>query len=87
MIEWNLTKYLTRPRTQLHKDGEGHPVDAREYQRVIESHKYLLHTRLDLSFPVGVVSRFIERPTVMHQKAIKQILKYLKGTMHYGLVY
>ena len=29
----------------------------------------------------------MEIPTVMHYKAVKQILQYLKGTIHYGLVY
>ena len=47
------------PRTQLHKDGEGHPMDATEYHRVIGSLKYLVHTRPDLSFAFGVVSRFM----------------------------
>ena len=47
------------PVTQLHKDGEGHPMDATEYHRVIGSLKYLVHTRPDLSFAFGVVSRFM----------------------------
>ncbi|XP_062191318.1 secreted RxLR effector protein 161-like [Phragmites australis] len=34
-----------------------------------------------------MASRFMEMPTVMHYKAVKQILLYLKGTMHYGIVY
>lgn len=29
----------------------------------------------------------MERPTLMHFKAVKQILKYLKGTIDCGLVY
>ena len=29
----------------------------------------------------------MERPTILHQKAVKHILRYLKGTVHYGLVY
>jgi hypothetical protein len=29
----------------------------------------------------------MERPTLMHQRAVKQILRYLKGTVEYGLVY
>ena len=48
---------------------------------------YLLHTRPDLSYAVGVASRFMEHPTMMHLKAVKQILRYLKGTIDCGLVY
>lgn len=62
-------------------------MDATEYRRIIGSLRYLLHTRPDLSYAVGVASRFMERPTVMHFKAVKQILRYIKGTMDYGLVY
>jgi hypothetical protein len=40
-----------------------------------------------LSYDVGVASRFMERPTTPHLKAVKHILRYVKGTVHYGLVY
>jgi hypothetical protein len=29
----------------------------------------------------------MEKPTVMHMNAVKQILRYLKGTVELGLVY
>ena len=87
MLECNPTKCPMEPKIHLHKDEKGHPVDASEYRRVIGCLRYLLHTLPDLSFAVGMASRFMERPTVMHHKAVKQTLRYLKGTMHYGLVY
>jgi len=87
MMDCNPTKYPMEQRAQLHKDPDGQLVDATEYRRVIGCLRYLLHTRPDLSFAVGVASRFMEKPTVMHYKAVKQILRYLKGTIHFGLVY
>jgi hypothetical protein len=36
-------------------------------------------------FVVGFVSRFMERPMVEHQGAIKRILRYVIGTLDYGL--
>ncbi|XP_047342766.1 secreted RxLR effector protein 161-like [Impatiens glandulifera] len=74
-------------RAQLYKDPEGQPIDATEYRRVIGCLRYLLHTRPDLSYVVGVVSRFMERPTEIHHKAVKQVLRYLQGTIHLGLVF
>ena len=49
--------------------------------------RYLTHTRPDLVFAVGVVSRFMERPTMAHLQAVKGILRYIKGTLDHGLVY
>ena len=49
--------------------------------------RYLLHTRPDLAYSVGMASRFMEKPTVMHLQAVKQIMRYLKGTVDMGLVY
>jgi hypothetical protein len=86
-MDCNAIKTPMAPRVQLHKDPDGHPVDTTEYRRVIGCLRYLLHTRPDLSFAVGVASRFMERPTAMHQNAVKKILRYLKGTIHFGLVY
>ncbi|KAG6501588.1 hypothetical protein ZIOFF_041471 [Zingiber officinale] len=87
MTDCNATKHPMEPKTQLHKDLEGTPVDATEYRRVIGCLRYLLHTRPDLSYPVGMASRYMEKPTTMHHKVVKQILRYLKGTIHFGLTY
>ncbi|KAG6470071.1 hypothetical protein ZIOFF_071123 [Zingiber officinale] len=87
MADCNATKHPMEPKKQLHKDLEGTPVDATEYKRVIGCLRYLLHTRPDLSYPVGMASRYMERPRTMHHKVVKQILRYLKGTIHFGLTY
>lgn len=49
--------------------------------------RYLLHTRPDLAFSVGIASRYMEKPTVMHLKAVKQIMRYVQGSVDHGLVY
>jgi hypothetical protein len=41
----------------------------------------MVHTRLDLVFTIRYVSRFMERPMVEHQQAIKRILRYVTGTL------
>jgi hypothetical protein len=40
-----------------------------------------------MAFAVGYVSQFIEQLTMEHQQAIKQILRYITGTLDYGLWY
>ena len=49
--------------------------------------RYLVHTWPDLTFAVGYVSRFIQRPTTEHEQAVKRILRYVAGTSDYGLHY
>jgi hypothetical protein len=44
-------------------------------------------TRPDLVYLVGYVSRFLERPTEEHLQAVKKILRYIAGTLEYGLHY
>ena len=47
----------------------------------------MLCTRPDICFAVGVVSRFQSNPGLDHWVAVKHILKYLKRTRDYMLVY
>ena len=44
-------------------------------------------TRPDLSYAVSVVSRYMENPGKEHWKAVVWILRYLNGTINYGLIY
>lgn len=48
---------------------------------------YLTHTRPELSFVVEVLSRFTEKPTEKDHQVVKCILRYITGTLDYGLLY
>jgi hypothetical protein len=71
MAYCNPTKVPMNPGYKLYDDKEGKVVDSTEYRRIIGCLRYLLHTRPDLAFSVGMSSRFMERPTVMHLNAVK----------------
>jgi len=47
----------------------------------------MLGTRPDIAYAVSVVSQFMHDPRPVHWKAVKRILRYLKGTQHYSLTY
>uniref|UniRef100_A0ACD5YKV7 Uncharacterized protein n=3 Tax=Avena sativa TaxID=4498 RepID=A0ACD5YKV7_AVESA len=65
----------------------GEVVDETEYRSLIGSLRYLVNTRPDLAYAVGVLSRFMEGPGKEHWAAIKQVLRYVKGTQGYGCTY
>lgn len=45
------------------------------------------HTRPDLAYSVGVLSRFMSAPTDRHFQAAKRVLRYLRGTHGHGLFF
>ena len=58
------------------------------YANVVGSLMYvMLCTRPDISYAVGMVSRYQSNPGKAHWKAVKRILRYLKGTVDYRLCY
>ena len=63
------------PRPKLSRDSTTPKEDATEYRSLVESLRYLVHTRPDLTFSVGYVSRFMEAPTEEHQAAMKRIIR------------
>jgi len=74
-------------RLKLRKLKEGEPVNPTEYRSIIGSLRYIINTRPDLAYAVGVVSRYMEAPGKEHWAAVKHILRYLKGTLGYGCKY
>ncbi len=74
-------------RHKLSKRSSNPPVDTTMYRSVVGSLRYLVHTRPDLAYSVGIVSRFMENPTTEHMSAVNQILRYVKGTINLGCTY
>ena len=48
---------------------------------------YLVNTRPDICFAVNTMSQFMCEPKRVHWVAAKHILRYLQGTVDYGLDY
>ena len=75
------------PRLKLLKEGTSLAVDATEYRSLIGSLRYLCNSRPDLAYPVGYLSKFMEAPRQEHLTAVKRVLWYVAGTLHWGLHY
>lgn len=71
LLDCNPTKYPFDPKEQITKDEGGKQVNVTQYKSLIGGLRYLVHTKPDISYAVGIVSRFMECPTTMHLNAIK----------------
>jgi hypothetical protein len=48
---------------------------------------YPTNTRPDICFAVNTLSQFLVEPICVHLVATKHVMRYLKGTLDYGLSY
>ncbi|XP_071683240.1 secreted RxLR effector protein 161-like [Lolium perenne] len=74
-------------RQKLKINDDSGEVDKTLYRSVIGSLRYLVNTRPDIAVAVGVASRFMESPTASHWALVKQIYRYVQGTLSYGCRY
>ncbi|KAL3729902.1 hypothetical protein ACJRO7_026971 [Eucalyptus globulus] len=70
---------------KLQKSDGTEAVDVSMYRSLIGCLMYLTATRPDILFAVSVLSRFMSDPSQLHLIAAKRILRYLKGTMFFGV--
>ena len=54
---------------------------------IIGSLLYLIASRLDIVFSVGVGAHYQAAPKKSHLMAVKRIVRYINGTLEYGLWY
>lgn len=62
-------------------------VDQTNYCQALGKLLYLTNTRPDLSHSVGLVTRFMFVPQQQHMEVVHHILRYIKGTLNYGIFY
>ena len=62
------------------------PFDIQTYQQAIGCLTYMsTATRPDIAAAVGVLSQYMSKPSKDHWMGVKRVLRYLKGTLNYGL--
>ena len=72
---------------EIVKEEEEEAVDPTIYKQLVGSLRYLCNSRPDLSFVVGLINRFINNPKKSHLTVAKRILRYVKGTLEYGVLF
>ncbi|GKA39939.1 retrovirus-related pol polyprotein from transposon TNT 1-94 [Tanacetum coccineum] len=72
---------------KLDENLQGKPVDATLYHGMIGSLMYLTSSRPDLNNVVCLCARYQAKPTEKHLQAVKQIFRYLNGTINMDLWY
>ena len=75
------------PGFKLMKDEGGVEIDSTLYKQIVGSLMYLTATRPNMMYVISLISRFMERPIEQHLQAAKRVLRYLKGTVSFGLFY
>ncbi|GKV17840.1 hypothetical protein SLEP1_g28296 [Rubroshorea leprosula] len=73
--------------TKLFKEGDDVRVNPTFFKQLVGSLRYLTCTRLDISYGVGLISKFMESPRQSHLQVSKRIMRYLKGTFDHVLFY
>ena len=74
-------------RLELKKEGTGELVNPTYFKSIVGSLRYLASTRPDITYGVGIISRFMEKPYQSHLQAAKRILRYVSGTRDHGILY
>ncbi|XP_066361100.1 uncharacterized mitochondrial protein AtMg00810-like [Miscanthus floridulus] len=74
-------------RLKMTKASTAAKVDTTLYRSVGGGLRYLVHTRPNIAFIVGYVSRFMENPKEDHWAAVKWLLRYIKGMVDQGIVF
>jgi hypothetical protein len=61
---------------KLSKEGDDRVIEPILYKSLVGSLRYLMITRPDIVYGVGLVSRYMEKPMQTHWLATKRILRY-----------
>ncbi len=63
-------------------------IEPEKYRKAIGSLIYLMiSTRPDISYSVSVLSRFMQKPRELHWRFVKRLLRYIKTTKNYCIIY
>ena len=69
------------------KDDGSELADDNLYRKIVGSLLYLTATRPDIMYAASLLSRYMNQPTRRHMGVAKRVLRYVQGTLDYGIEY
>ena len=70
---------------KFNKNDGTNKVNEGLYRSLIGCLMYLTTTRFDIAFAVSLLSHFIQCASELHLQVAKRIVRYIKGTISYGI--
>ncbi|KAM1223589.1 hypothetical protein ACFX2G_043549 [Malus domestica] len=72
---------------KLSKDDGSGAANEEQYRKIVGSLLYLTATRPDIMYAASLLARYMHCPTNKHYGTAKRVLRYVRGTLDYGLKY
>ncbi|XP_050878280.1 secreted RxLR effector protein 161-like [Lathyrus oleraceus] len=72
---------------KLDFDSDGDDAYATMFKQLVGSLRYLCNTIPDICYAVGMVSRLMSIPKWSHYQAAVRIMRYIKETLKYGVLF
>ena len=85
MEECKATSTPMNQKEKLSKNDGADKVDEGYFRSMIGCLMYLTTTKPDILFAISLLSRFMHGANELHLRAAKRILRYVKGTVSYGV--
>ncbi len=75
-------------KTIVNNEKEYSSVDPTKYKKIIRKVMYAaIGTRVDVLFALGFLGKFAAKPTELHMKAAKNLLRYMKTFLNVSIHY
>jgi hypothetical protein len=87
MLECKPMNTPMETKLKLLVDTSSELIDATLYRQIIGSLMYLTNTIPDICFSMNTLSQFLVEPKHVHLVVAKHVMRYLKGTLDFGLNY
>ena len=87
MFYCNSTNTPMEAQLKLKKEGGGRSMDTTLYRSFIGSLRYLHHTQPNITYSISTFSTYMVNPSFNHWIVAKRVLKCLKGTTDFSLIY
>ena len=72
---------------KLRSDDRKKEVNGTLYRQLVGCLNYLTTTRPDIAYAISILSQFMAKPHESHWIPAKRVLRYLKGTINFGIEY
>ncbi|TYK18375.1 putative mitochondrial protein [Cucumis melo var. makuwa] len=72
---------------KLQQNDGAEMADAQQFRSLVGGLIYLTYTHPNISYSIGVISRFLQCPSRDHFGAAKRVMRYIAGTIEYGIWY